>query len=390
MISHRVDIPAMARAAAVSDGDRIAAEGKTGRQAAFRNSDGRLLQQARDVAEHRRENGLEGLVGDLAFAVINVEPANLVPAVGELLAVTGYDLAESFDGPGGATCVLRRRGSADIVMTARRRPDGAFDAYNNHPKSSHLPRTRLETFCFMTKDVAAYREIQSREGVKFLPEPPDMGGRAYARTVPSRFTGVSVGVVEGGGDDASYMGASDREVDLGLRKPDRQYLAGIGRLDHTATRVRAEDRDAAILEFMRLTNFNFQFAIYVERLNSITNVSRLESGGFAMVFTSGISPVGQSGNMGPTEKYIQNYGTRVHHLAFEADDIDVAYASLKADGCRFLTKLFGSREEGLKQAFSVQSPATLLVNEYIHRYDGFDGFFTKSNVAGLTRATAKQ
>ena len=52
--------------------------------------------------------------------------------------------------------------------------------------------------------------------------------------------------------------------------------------------------------------------------------------------------------------------------------------------------LFRSEEEGLKQTFSRPSAQTLLVNEYIHRYEGFDGFFTKSNVTLLTEATARQ
>jgi len=50
----------------------------------------------------------------------------------------------------------------------------------------------------------------------------------------------------------------------------------------------------------------------------------------------------------------------------------------------------GSEDEGLKQTFSAPSPHTMIINEYIHRYKGFDGFFTKSNVEMLTRATAKQ
>jgi hypothetical protein len=35
-------------------------------------------------------------------------------------------------------------------------------------------------------------------------------------------------------------------------------------------------------------------------------------------------------------------------------------------------------------------PYALLVNEYIHRYGDFEGFFTKGNVTLLTAATGKQ
>ncbi len=50
----------------------------------------------------------------------------------------------------------------------------------------------------------------------------------------------------------------------------------------------------------------------------------------------------------------------------------------------------GAPDEGLKQTFTQPSENTLLVNEYIHRYGDFDGFFTKSNVTRLTEATEKQ
>jgi hypothetical protein len=53
----------------------------------------------------------------------------------------------------------------------------------------------------------------------------------------------------------------------------------------------------------------------------------------------------------------------------------------------FLLDLVGDRSEGLKQTFSKPSENTFLVQEYIHRYDDFDGFFTKSNVTMLTEAT---
>jgi hypothetical protein len=52
--------------------------------------------------------------------------------------------------------------------------------------------------------------------------------------------------------------------------------------------------------------------------------------------------------------------------------------------------LVGSEEEGLKQTFTEPSVQSMLVTEYIHRYAGFDGFFTKSNVTELTKATAIQ
>ena len=161
-------------------------------------------------------------------------------------------------------------------------------------------------------------------------------------------------------------------------------------MDHTATRVRTQDRDAAIIEFMELTNYNFAFAIYVKVFNSITNVARLSAKDYSQVFTSGISPYISEEVSGPTEKFIHNYGTRVHHMAFHTDSIEDTVAAIKKDSMEFLIELVGSPAEGLKQTFTVASENTLLVNEYIHRYGNFDGFFTRSNVTLLTAATALQ
>ena len=112
-------------------------------------------------------------------------------------------------------------------------------------------------------------------------------------------------------------------------------------IDHAATRVRAEDRDPAILEFISLTNFHFAFSIYTDYLNSITNVSRSQGGRFALVFTSGISPFADEEQSGPTEKFIHNYGVRTHHLAFHTEYIEATVQALAEDGREFMTELLG-------------------------------------------------
>jgi len=109
-----------------------------------------------------------------------------------------------------------------------------------------------------------------------------------------------------------------------------------------------------------------------------------------MVFTSGIVPYKNDKETGPTERFIHNYGTRAHHLAFNTENIDEVYEKLQEEGMTFMVELVGSREEGLKQTFSYPLKTTFIVNEYIQRYDGFDGFFTKSNVSKLTDSTNKQ
>ena len=128
----------------------------------------------------------------------------------------------------------------------------------------------------------------------------------------------------------------------------------------------------------------------MKSLNSITSVARLSASDFAMVFTSGIAPFADLETSGPTERFTHSYGPRPHHLAWDTEAIDEVFAGLVDDGQEFLLDLVGSPDEGLKQTFSTMSPHTLLVNEYIHRFGKFDGFFTKSNVILLTEATGTQ
>ena len=77
-------------------------------------------------------------------------------------------------------------------------------------------------------------------------------------------------------------------------------------------------------------------------------------------------------------------------MVFKTEKIEDSFVAQRDDCVGFLIELVGSGEEGLKQTFTVASSHTLLVNEYIRRYDDFDGFFTRSNVTLLTEATEKQ
>lgn len=47
---------------------------------------------------------------------------------------------------------------------------------------------------------------------------------------------------------------------------------------------------------------------------------------FAIMLSSGISPYISDEESGPTEKFIHNYGTRVHHMAFNTDQIENTFS----------------------------------------------------------------
>jgi 4-hydroxyphenylpyruvate dioxygenase-like putative hemolysin len=357
----------------------------------FKNSDRFLKRETARVLARRKKSGLEGLVGGLECVIINTEPSRLRSTVRELLDYTGLNFDAAFEDDRAATCVLKTEGSADFLVTSRKGGRNPFLLFNEFPKSRHLPNTRIETFVFSVRDIDRYVEIQKSLGVRFLSaRPMRLGGYSFIQTPPSRFTGNSLGFIEWDARRGDYRTPKSERLPWRPEKPAKRYLRSVRELDHAATRVKAEERDAAIIEFLELTNYHFDFAIYVKVFNSITNVARLTAADYAMVFTSGISPYVNDDVSGPTEKFIHNYGPRVHHIAFRTDDIEKVFANLGKDGIEFLIELVGSPREGLKQTFTMPSENSLLVTEYIHRYGKFDGFFTRSNVTLLTGSTARQ
>jgi hypothetical protein len=102
----------------------------------------------------------------------------------------------------------------------------------------------------------------------------------------------------------------------------------------------------------------------------------------------------------PTETFVRNYGRRMHHIAIEVQDgdhaageknVDFVVGALKEKGVPFLAHVVGEckDEPNLKQIFSKHSKNTILITEYVERCHGFDGFFTKDNVAALTEAAGQ-
>jgi 4-hydroxyphenylpyruvate dioxygenase-like putative hemolysin len=359
----------------------------------FLNDDELLKIEAEKTKETRCKLGLDGIVGDLQFVLINTELDTQEDALKDFLKYTGHDLFAAMENEHEKIFVLKNTSvsSADFLIKARKKGENPYLDFNIHPKTKHLPNTRLEAFVFKCSDIKKYYEIQKSRGVNFLTDSiVETDNYYYIQTTPSSFTGFSYGLIEWKVQEGNYSDKNFTSLNLDIKKPLDNYIHNIKALDHAATRILAKDRDGAILELMELTNYNFDFAIYVKSMNSITSVARVIDGHFALVFTSGIKPYTSEEESGPTEKFVHNYGARVHHLAFNTEHIEYTFEMLKENRMAFLIELIGSPEEGLKQTFSYPSKNTFLVNEYIYRYNGFDGFFTKENVADLTGATSKQ
>jgi len=357
----------------------------------FGNSDRYLKSMVPGVIEERRRRGLQGITGGLEYVIISTQEEELEPAARELVKRTGHRPAGGFIDGEQKALVLEKEGSAGIILRHRRSGRNPFREFNMRPRSSRLPDTRLETLVFSVTDIHHYFREQTEAGRSFQsPGLMDMGSYLYLETEPSGYTGNALGFIQWKGRRGDLVSRERKPLSWTAPESPPPVGENVGFLDHMATRVRAGDRDRAIIEFMELTSYDFDFSVYVKVFNSITNVARLAPEEYAMVFTSGITPFRSMEESGPTEKFIENYGPRVHHMAFRTDDIETTFETLVDDRQRFLIELVGSEEEGLKQTFTEPSSHTMLVNEYIHRYHGFDGFFTRSNVTLLTGATDRQ
>jgi hypothetical protein len=353
----------------------------------------RLLEEAEAVARESEVLGLSELVGVIDSIIIQVAPGRMADTVRELQGMTSLVPSECYQNEDYVWCAMStKHPPAFIIREARRELENPFADSNRGEKTAEDLETRLETFVFEVSDIEKLFAIQKSRNVAFLNDGiVESGSYRFLQTKPSELSGNSVGYIEWVTDDRSYAGKEDKVIDVDLRVEARDIVRNVNYLDHTATRVRADDRIGAIKEWLTLLPYSFHMSVYVKSLNSITNVTRMVGQDYAQVFTTGIVPYqGLSSAFEPTERFIVDYGTRVHHMAWNTSRIEDVVDSLRTDGKRFLLELVGSEEEGLKQTFTEQSAQSMLVTEYIHRYAGFDGFFTKSNVTELTRATGIQ
>ena len=239
-------------------------------QSGLHDNDRDLRREAARIKEEKKRSGLDGLVDGLQAVVINTEPGLQLSAVNELIRYSGLRLYEAFQDERQRTYVLKVPlehpfRSADFLIRSRRKGSNPFQEANDAPLSRRLPNTRLETFIFETYDLEKYVSLQGQANIEFQGSIEDLGNYYFIQTTPSQFTGNSLGFIEWKGKRGVYSSPLSQPVDFGIEatlSSTGSHGKNILWLDHAATRVRAQDRNSAILEFMRLTNYNFDFAIY--------------------------------------------------------------------------------------------------------------------------------
>ncbi len=375
------------------------------------------------IYERRRSSGLEDLLGPMRGIIVQVETGDGLPYLCELALMSPYRLDCARQNETHRIFFLRA-GAEQPRMIVLEPLDAAYvddtTRFNMlYPRARAKANARYIGELFLTRDLAETRKVLQSHEVRFhTPEEEGNGFFANAHfsfSYPSDFTGNRVGYTELDLNDVEAIGAgrpialSGPEEGQLAKAVERSVGAGLPDLilgaDHMATRILSGEREDAILEFLTMSNYYFWGAYNIADMNSSTNVNRNphvedEKHSPAKVFTANNTPSFVNSFEGlpmPTENFVRNFGRRMHHIAYEVLDgdhesgqknIDYVVGALKAMEVPFLAHVVGAcgEEPDLKQIFSKHSDYSLLITEYVERCHGYQGFFTKQNVAALTEA----
>ncbi|MEM7172695.1 MAG: hypothetical protein AAF530_21200 [Pseudomonadota bacterium] len=375
------------------------------------------------IFERRQQCGLMDLLGEIGALVIQIDHGDGIDYLEELYLMTPMRLKVSFLTDTHKVYILAGDPRFPIYMVMEPLSNSFEDDLTRlnmlYPNARQKPNARYVGEVFSTKDKDETQRLLEEHDIRF--HVPAVGQNAlfsdsrFSFTQPSDFTGNLVGYSQldlhdsealvvgerfelNSAESARLAAADERSDETGLK----DLILGV---DHMATRILSGEREDAILEFLTLSNYYFWGAYNIKEMNSSTNVNRNpfvkdDKVSPAKVFTANNTPSFVNSFEGlpmPTENFVRNYGRRMHHIAFEVKDgdrgssgknVDYVVKTLKGFDKEFLAHVVGEcrDEPNLKQIFSKHSPYSILITEYVERCFGFDGFFTKDNVAALTEA----
>ena len=377
------------------------------------------------IFERRKSSGLDELFGNMAAVVVQVQTGDAIYYLHELYAMTPYRYQASFiSNTHKIYCLVNTPQSPAFLVLEPLNPhfrDDTTRLNKMYPNAREKCNARFLGEIYHCKDTQAVRGILTTQGFNFV-DPEVTENKFYCNnhllfTRLSDFTYNTVGYTSQDMFDfaafefgqqfaltAQQQALLDASDQQSQRNGTKALIKGI---DHLATRILAGEREDAILEFLCLSNYYFWGAYNITAMNSSTNVNRSPHEqdilSPAKVFTANNTPfmVNSFENLPmPTETFVRNYGRRMHHMAYEVIDgvhasgqknIDYVISTLKEQfQIGFLAQIFGECKDlpDLKQIFSKHSVFSLLITEYVERCHGFDGFFTKANVAALTAAAS--
>lgn len=378
------------------------------------------------IYRNRKKNGINELFERIRAILIQVDHGDSLKYLMELYLMTPYRFDAGYISDSHKIFILKNKPDYPVLIvlepTAEDYSD-EFTAINSlYPRSLEKPNARYLGEIFQTKNSRELRKILSAEEIRFQDSATIknnfLANKNFIFSQISYFTNNIIGYTDHNLHDFSEFGlgqpftlSKDEEEQLEKAEKVHQHF-GLHELihgvDHLATRVLSNEREHAILEFLTMTNHYFWGAFDIEEMNSSTNITRnpdidYELKSPAKVFTANNTPFYTKAIdrlPSPTEDFVRNFGKRMHHMAYEVEDgeredgqknIDYVVGKLISAEIPFLAEIIGECKDfpDLKQIFSKTSKYSLLITEYVQRCKGFQGFFTKSNVAFLTQAAGE-
>lgn len=155
-----------------------------------------------------------------------------------------------------------------------------------------------------------------------------------------------------------------------------QGLSALGRyavkIDHVAIAVR--DLEESIAFYQQQLGFELveRRQTAGEKTGMVSAV--LRAGAIIIVLVQGTAPESQ------VNRYIENYGPGVQHIAIEVRDVRKLMSELGQSGVAFNTTVIEGR--GIRQAFTARDRASGMMYEFIERQTN-DGDFTDESVQEL-------
>jgi len=370
------------------------------------------------LLEERDRIGLTDMIHEIDAIMLTVDPGHSIPYIAELSLMTPYHYLVTLESENHWTHILRiDLQSPDILLREVKDANthGIFRSLNSvYPIGNVKPNSRYMGEIFHVNDLHGVTTLQAEREFRFFsqddvrklelpgnlaiskPSPYTHNITAYMERDPNESRVYSLGISEINSEvQDAYLAAKELQKKLNIDDL-------IQPIDHLATRIYSQNREVAILEWLSLTSYYYWGSYDIKDQNSSTNVTKSthyseESRSPAKVFTANNTPyfVNHLEKLpSPTETFVRNYGPRLHHIALSVADgerntienIQFVVDQIKHAGRDFLLDVIGSKDEGLKQIFSSASEHSSLIIEYVQRYGGFEGFFTKENVAELTYA----
>jgi glycosyltransferase involved in cell wall biosynthesis len=378
------------------------------------------------IYERRDAAGLGDIVGEMAAVVIQVEHGDAVNYLAELAVMGPYRLVDSRLTDTHRVFMLVSQPAFPrliVLEPLTATYEDEITRWNElYPMSRPKRNARYIGEVYRAESVEAVRAALEPQNIRFVYEGDQENGfyclPHLTFTFLSDFTYNRVGYVDVDLDDD--LGAIGLDEKVTLPPADTARIAAAAELqashgidglvlglDHMATRILAGEREDAILEYLTMVPYYFWGAYNIQEMNSSTNVTRNpkvddDKKSPARVFTANNTPSFVNSFEGlpmPTEDFVRNFGRRMHHMAYAVTDghvateknVDYVVRELRELGTEFLAHVVGEckDEPNLKQIFSKASRYSLLITEYVERCHGYQGFFTRSNVAALTAAAGE-